>query len=145
MSTCPSLCWDLVQCETGGPVCSVTVSVSSYMHPSCCIWMTLSAWSQPPPLVPTVCPLPLLHRLLSLEGRDLIQTSHSPYIVLSILNSCATVPKQFHCLRTSMTIFGPVSYSSSSPDCNFPEIRIIFQILFISVYEDRLNKPLKIM
>lgn len=126
MSICPSLYWGLVQGETAGPVCAATVSKSSYTHQSCSLWVTLSPWSQPPPLVLTVCPLPLLRRLLSLEGRGLIQTFHSPYVVLYILNSCAAVPKQLHCLRTSMTIFRPVSYSSSSPDCNFPEIRMIF-------------------
>ena len=46
--------WGSVWFEPVEVLCMPPVSVSSHLHQSCYVWITLSPWSQPPPLTPTI-------------------------------------------------------------------------------------------
>jgi hypothetical protein len=58
------------------PVHAINLYISSYEHHSYCGWKTLFPWR---------VLLPLLHRFLSLEGRDVIKTCHVGLTVLKSL------------------------------------------------------------
>lgn len=62
---------------------------------------------------------------LNLEGTGWIRTSHSA-LSSTPEHCCSTVPRQFHCFGTSMTISKPVSSSSFATHASFPRTRIIF-------------------
>lgn len=53
-----------------GSVPAATVSVSTYVCQSWCVWKTLFPWSHPSALALTVFSLLFLHQSLSLEGRS---------------------------------------------------------------------------
>lgn len=71
-----------------GPVHAVTVSVGLSVHQSCCIWKTRLPESHLSPLALTIFLPPLLHRSLTLEGRDLTKTSHLRPNALRSLTLC---------------------------------------------------------
>lgn len=59
----PHLVWTCVGCKH-----ATTVSMSSCMCQSCCVWKTQFTWCHPPP--------PALRVFLSPEGRSLMKISH---------------------------------------------------------------------
>lgn len=68
-------------------LCAPKVFVSSYVHHSCCVWKTLFPRSHPSLLTSTLSSL--LHRSLSLIGKDLMRTSHLGPSVPKSLTFCA--------------------------------------------------------
>ena len=58
------------------PACAATVSVSSHVLQSCCIYKALLLWHLSYPLAVTISLHPLFQSSLSPERRDLMKTSH---------------------------------------------------------------------
>lgn len=69
-------------------VYAVTVSVSSYSHLPCCVLRTLYPWCHSSHLALTIFLSPFQHRLMSLEGRWVIETFHLGLSIPKSLNLC---------------------------------------------------------
>lgn len=98
--------WDFVWCA--GCMHAITVSVSSYVDPSCCVWKMFPRKYPPPPTLTIFAP-PFTYRSLNPERKALMKTSHLGRSVSMSLSLCP------------LSICGSLCYFSSTERISFSE------------------------